>query len=272
MFVRHDLARDPPFSKLDLVSCRNVLIYFDQALQKRSCRRFHYCLNQPGFLLLGRTESISGFGQLFSAVDKANKIFARTAARERAAICARAPRPHPVARPVARPPCARRTSAARVDLGQAPRSLAAGPLRPAGRARQRADEILQFRGQTGAYLSRRPASPQNNLFKMARAGLVLGAARGDRPGEEGRWRRCRRSGVEVDQDGFTQACDLVVHPVHGLPDVKEPLFVVLFEEAAPGEGAGARRASPAPSRRRRRTERHPKLEHELAATRSTSSR
>ena len=60
-FVRHDLARDPPFSKLDLVSCRNVLIYFDQALQKRILRTLHYALNQPGFLVLGRTESTTGF-------------------------------------------------------------------------------------------------------------------------------------------------------------------------------------------------------------------
>src|SRR4029453_13078365 len=75
VFVQHDLAQDPPFSKLDLVSCRNVLIYFDQALQKRIIPTLHYSLNQPGYLLLGRTENISGFGRLFSVVDQANKIF-----------------------------------------------------------------------------------------------------------------------------------------------------------------------------------------------------
>ena len=61
VFVRHDLGRDPPFSKLDMVSCRNVLIYFDQELQKRILRTLHYALNQPGFLILGRTESTTGF-------------------------------------------------------------------------------------------------------------------------------------------------------------------------------------------------------------------
>src|SRR6185295_15352434 len=55
VFVQHDLARDPPFSKLDLLSCRNVLIYFDQPLQKRILPTFHYCLSQPGYLVLGRT-------------------------------------------------------------------------------------------------------------------------------------------------------------------------------------------------------------------------
>ena len=81
VFVRHDLARDPPFSRLDLVSCRNVLIYFDQPLQKRVLLTFHYALNQPGFLLLGRTENISGFGQLFAPLDKSIKVFARNALR-----------------------------------------------------------------------------------------------------------------------------------------------------------------------------------------------
>ena len=71
--MQHDLARDPPFSKVDLVSCRNVLIYFDQELQKRVIPTFHYALNQPGFLLLGRAENIAGFTQLFQPFDKANK-------------------------------------------------------------------------------------------------------------------------------------------------------------------------------------------------------
>src|SRR4029079_19702226 len=77
--VQHDLPRDPPFSRLDLVSCRNVLIYFDQALQKRVIPTLHYALRQPGFLMLGRTESMSGFDRLFSTTDKSNRIFARTA-------------------------------------------------------------------------------------------------------------------------------------------------------------------------------------------------
>src|SRR4029078_3608535 len=81
IFVRHDLARDPPFSKLDLVSCRNVLIYFGADLQKRIIATFHYCLNHPGFLLLGRTESISGFSQFFTRTDRGGKTFARTARR-----------------------------------------------------------------------------------------------------------------------------------------------------------------------------------------------
>ncbi|HET7755306.1 MAG TPA: chemotaxis protein CheB, partial [Anaeromyxobacteraceae bacterium] len=83
VFVRHDLARDPPFSKLDLVSCRNVLIYFGAALQKKVIATFHYALNEPGFLMLGRSESITSFARLFAPVDRANKVYARTAVPSR---------------------------------------------------------------------------------------------------------------------------------------------------------------------------------------------
>src|SRR5690606_27959871 len=78
VFVRHDLAKDPPFSRLDLVSCRNVLIYFNQALQKRVISTFHYALHQGKYLLLGRTENISGFNQLFAPLDHGRKVFTRT--------------------------------------------------------------------------------------------------------------------------------------------------------------------------------------------------
>ena len=77
-FVKHDLAVDPPFSKLDLVCCRNVLIYFAGELQKRVLGTFHFALNDPGFLLLGHAENIADGTNLFQLIDKTNKVFART--------------------------------------------------------------------------------------------------------------------------------------------------------------------------------------------------
>jgi len=100
VFVRHNLATDPPFSRLDLISCRNVLIYFDLALQKRLLAALHYGLNPGGFLLLGRTENITGLSQLFVPVDRAQNIFARSATASRLRFAPRsetdptAPVPH----------------------------------------------------------------------------------------------------------------------------------------------------------------------------------
>jgi len=77
VFARHDLAKDPPFSKLDLVSCRNVLIYMGPALQKRLLATFHYALNPGGFLFLGHSESVGASFEAFTPDDRENRIFMR---------------------------------------------------------------------------------------------------------------------------------------------------------------------------------------------------
>jgi two-component system, chemotaxis family, CheB/CheR fusion protein len=77
IFASQDLTRDPPFSKMDLVSCRNMLIYIDQKLQKKIVSLFHYSLNPSGILVLGSAETVSSFTELFKTVDKKFKIYAK---------------------------------------------------------------------------------------------------------------------------------------------------------------------------------------------------
>jgi two-component system CheB/CheR fusion protein len=126
-------------------------------------------------------------------------------------------------------------------------------------------EVLQFRGQTGAFLQPAPGEPQNDIIKMARPGLVS-ALRAALAEAKEAMAPIVRSGVEVDEGGFTRTCNLVVFPFTGPPDVKEPLYVVLFEEAVPVDAGGPN------VNRRRRTDwldegrRIPKVEHELMAT------
>lgn len=79
VFMQHDLTRDPPLANADLVSCRNVLVCFDDATQESLVQSLHRALNQPGYLLVGRAETLSSFARFFSVVDDANKIFARVA-------------------------------------------------------------------------------------------------------------------------------------------------------------------------------------------------
>ncbi len=75
VFSRHDLIQDPPFSKIDLISCRNLFIYFKPELQRRILERFHYALNSGCLLLLGKSEAISDLGDLFDLVDRSHKMF-----------------------------------------------------------------------------------------------------------------------------------------------------------------------------------------------------
>jgi two-component system CheB/CheR fusion protein len=269
VFVQHDLARDPPFSKLDLVSCRNVLIYFDQALQKRVIPTFHYALNQHGYLLLGRTENVSAFSQLFSVADNANKIFSRTSVASglRFAPHAETRRAEKAAVAADGPPSLR----GMVDVGKHLDRMLLARYAPPGVLINEKMEIIQFRGQTGSFLQAAPGEPQNNLIKMARPGL-LAALRATLAEARKAMAPVRRNGVEVDQDGFTKICDLVVFPFTGLPQVKEPLYVVLFEEVTAREDAEGSPSAGTVRRSRRGQPRQdkrlaPRVEHELIATR-----
>ncbi|HSD60369.1 MAG TPA: chemotaxis protein CheB, partial [Burkholderiales bacterium] len=93
LFARQDLTRDPPFSKLDIVSCRNVLIYLGPVLQKKIVPVFHYALKPDGYLVLGNSETIGAFADLFDLVDKKGKIYRRKAAAAHAILDALAPHP-----------------------------------------------------------------------------------------------------------------------------------------------------------------------------------
>src|SRR6185312_4991256 len=81
VFARQNFISDPPFSRMDLVSCRNLLIYLEPSLQQKLLPTFHYALKPDGYLFLGASESIGGFTGLFEPVDKKNKIFSKKAAQ-----------------------------------------------------------------------------------------------------------------------------------------------------------------------------------------------
>jgi two-component system CheB/CheR fusion protein len=263
VFVKHDLARDPPFSKLDLVSCRNVLIYFDQELQRRVLATFQFALNQPGFLLLGHAENIPDGTDLFSPVDKDAKIFARRAVKS-ALHLAPAKDAAQAIPPAMSEVRARAPSA--TDIVRRSDALLLEQYAPPGVIVNDRMEILHFRGRTGPYLEPAPGQPQHDLIKMARKGLVaelqiaLSRAKRDKT-------TVRRPGVSVEEDGSTRVCDIVVFPLAGPPESREHVFAVLFEpapkpaERAPEEGTGgvsAETGAPAPKRA--------KLEDELRAT------
>ena len=80
VFARHNVLADPPFSHMDLISCRNVLIYMDTVLQKQVMPIFHYALNPGGFLMLGSSEGIGKFSDLFEVVDKKHRVYSRKSA------------------------------------------------------------------------------------------------------------------------------------------------------------------------------------------------
>src|SRR6185295_4468141 len=147
VFAQHNLIRDPPFSRLDLVSCRNVFIYLDTPQQKRVLSSFHYALKPTGVLLLGSAETIGG-SPLFEAVDKEQRVYVKR-------ILFPPPLPSAVGVPAKEPsqaPGALEEPGGRRWLHrEADRAM----LRRYGPAGVLVDEnldILQFRGETAAYL------------------------------------------------------------------------------------------------------------------------
>lgn len=260
VFVRHDLARDPPFSRLDLVSCRNVLIYFGAALQKRVLGAFHYCLSQPGFLLLGRTETVSGFAPFFTAADQTHNIFARTDVPSTMLFVGNG-RTLPAAGTTAEhaPAVLARPG---VDVGRHIDRLLLAQYAPAGVVVDDKLEILQYRGRTGAFLEPAAGTPQNNLLKMTREPLFAALRSTFAKARRGR-APVRAQGVEVGEAGDARQCDLVVMPVPGLPPGEPPVYLVLFEAAAKAQRAQTR---PEPTRAARQAPRVVELERELSAT------
>ena len=98
LFAVHDLLKDPPFSHVDLISCRNLLIYLDRDLQEQVCSTFHYALNPGGYVFLGSSESLDNPPGLFRCVDRTARIYQVHGGSRRQATAAAAP-----ARPGAHP-------------------------------------------------------------------------------------------------------------------------------------------------------------------------
>ena len=234
VFVRHDVARDPPFSRLDLLSCRNVLIYFGPALQRRVLAMAHYCLEQPGYLLLGRSESAAGVPRWFSPTGKGSRVFRRKPGKSTFRLALRSG-----ALPVPAAAVASRHAASRADgeLARQVDDLVLARWGPAGVIVDDRLEVLQFRGRTDPYLGFPEGEPRLALPDMLRPGLAgplrTALAKARRSGAPVRMERVALEGAAAGR-----RCDLLVLPLHAAAE-GERAFAVLFEER-PGDGQAPR--------------------------------
>lgn len=240
--MRHDLTRDPPFAKLDLISCRNVLIYFDADLQRLILPLLHHCLNKRGYLFLGSSEAITGFGDSFVPIDKTNRIFLKTGESPAIEYPSALGREAESRLPLPRP--AQRLRPARDAQRQADHILLAR-YAPPGVVVNPRFEVVQFRGRTGDFLQSPPGQPQTNVLKMARDGLVT-PLRDALETAKSQSVTVRRQAVRIAEDTRARTIDLEVVPLADVGDGADRYFLVVFEEVAVGEAAqsGAVPASP----------------------------
>lgn len=235
-FSAQSLIRDPPFSRIDLISCRNLLIYMDSDLQDRVIPIFHYALVPNGILVLGSSETLGYHERLFAPKDRSHRIFVRRDGPSEMPgayrMAAGDPRPG---------------SGAGVSN---PADLKAHWLKAVAFANRRildrfsspfvvvsaSGEVAHFSSHTGRFLEPAAGSPTSNVFEMARHGWSLELRTA--------LRRCVETGRPVEQQRSVAAADgvnacvvrLIVEPLPG-PEA-DPLYLIIFLEVASPHRAG----------------------------------
>ena len=258
VFSRHDLTRDPPFARLDLITCRNLLIYLNLAVQRRVVPLFHYALRPAGYLMLGPSETIGAFGELFAPVSAEFKVFARklTASTPHLDFVMSEPaKPYGLSLPDRRHEVAEGEPVG-FRLKREVDHLLLSRYAPVGVVIDDDMNILQFRGQTDAYLAPAPGVASFDLLKMAREGLMVdlrAAVDQARLGHE----PVERESVRIDRKGPNLPVRIHVVPLRPVAGGAR-FYLVLFEpkevRAAADVAAGAvggppDRCRPRPERR-----------------------
>jgi two-component system, chemotaxis family, CheB/CheR fusion protein len=264
VFARQDVTKDPPFSKLDLISCRNVLIYLEAETQKRVLPLFHYALNPHGYLLLGNSESIGGFADLFAPGDKRLKVYVKKAPRQR---------PHPQMTfdgPAAELPGPRRQQpdahTGLVDVRKEADRILLAKYAPAGVLINADFDILEFRGRTRDYLEPAPGAASLNLLNMAREELTLFLRTAVHQAKKTQ-APIHQAAIRVQTPGGVKVVDVEVLPIETSPTTDEWHFLILFvEPAAPLPAAAQPEAQPAEAVDRTDLTTR-RLQQELASTR-----
>lgn len=235
VFSEQDVIKDPPFSKLDLVSCRNLLIYLGADLQKKLMPMFHYALNPGGTLFLGTSESVGEFGDLFAVLDRKSKLYKRKddehavqragLGRFPSTLIARSETVHRIPGKVGSP--------LKGSLRELTEQALLKQAVTTGALVNSQGDILYLHGRTGMYLEPAPGEVgANNILKMAREGLrreltmALHKAVATRE-------PIRRPGLSVKTNGHHTATNLSIHPVEvgAEATADSPLFLVILEEA-----------------------------------------
>jgi two-component system CheB/CheR fusion protein len=170
VFAKHNLGGDPPFSNLDLISCRNVLIYLSDKLQERIMSLFHYSLNLTGFLMLGTSESVRTSNDLFTSIDEQFKIYARKLSLTRPLFSFTT-----TSKPIINVDGGQQAgkNGNNFDLGREVDQLISNRYAPVSVVVNDQLDILQLRGDTNPYLRLPSGTTDLNLLMMARSGLEI---------------------------------------------------------------------------------------------------
>jgi two-component system CheB/CheR fusion protein len=268
IFAHHNILNDPPFSRMDFISCRNFLIYLDTSAQKKAISTFHYALNEGGYLMLGKSETIGSSAQLFSVLNKKFKFYSRkknSGTQRNPDIITRITKATlPIITTTTTP---KKTSiSTNGNLGNAFDNVLLAQYVPASVIINYELEILQFKGQTALYLQNSSGKASFNILKMAHLEITFELRNAIHHAIKTK-QVVRKMGIEMSRDvekNIVQIVNIEVAPLK--VEGEEPLLIVVFTgqqmDLPEYPQLGAKNNSVAKDRRIK------KLEEELAAARA----
>ncbi|MCW3110895.1 MAG: signal transduction histidine kinase with CheB and CheR [Segetibacter sp.] len=231
VFAPHNILKDPPFSRVDLISCCNLLIYLDTVLQQKVLANFHYALNKKGYLVLGKSETVGSSSNLFSVIDKKIKIYAKKSEVAAKAVFDINYQPDEVTTERVISKIAVKPTVKEISANESLEAIVDHILLtqyvPAGVVVNYDLDILQFRGSTGLFLEPSPGKASLHLLKMIRSGLELelrnAAHKVIKSGEP-----TKITGLDITHKGNIHHVAFEVIPLY--QQTKEKLLLIIFEE------------------------------------------
>ncbi|MDX6460101.1 MAG: two-component system, chemotaxis family, CheB/CheR fusion protein [Acidobacteriaceae bacterium] len=232
VFARQDVTKDPPFSSLDLISCRNFLIYVQPALQEKIISTLHYALNPSGFLLLGNAESAASYPQMFTPLNKKSKIYSKKIGNHRQQRMFKTSRTpiQATASPVVKAQPISRASRNESELQQLADRIVLKECAPPGVIVNDTLEILQFRGRTSLYLEPASGRANLNILNMVREELAI-ALRSAITSARKKSAPVKKNNVAFEHNNKRRAVHLSVIPMDEPASGMGRCYLILFEDA-----------------------------------------
>ncbi|MEG4943961.1 chemotaxis protein CheB [Microcoleus sp. F4-D5] len=234
VFARQNLIADPPFSRMDLITCRNVLIYLGPQLQKKLLPMLHYGLQSGGFLLLGTSETVGEFSELFALFDKKNKIYSKKLLSHWLSMDLNASNYSLTALNL---PPQQTESWNEIEIEKQADRIVLNHYAPVGVVINTASEILQFRGQTNPYLELAPGKASFSLLRMAKEGLRVELRTAIQEASQQK-QPIARTGLQVKEGEIVRQVGINVIPFQAGAMAKD-YFLVLFQQESPMSGKPA---------------------------------
>jgi two-component system CheB/CheR fusion protein len=229
VFAPHNILRDPPFSRMDFVSCCNLLIYFDSAAQKKVFASLHFALNDTGYLMLGKAESIGTSSQLFTLINNKFKIYSRknnVGVRKILELTPRFTRTSMSSKKTNNNISSKNISVNQESIETAIDSALLYNYMPACAVVNKDMEILQFRGPVSSYLEHSSGKASLNILKMARPEFAFELRNAINKAIETK-QTVYKSGIEIKIDSILRLMSFEVCPLKIEWD--EPLLLIVFK-------------------------------------------